>query len=909
MTADRRPALVGAVCWTTAAAGVSAFLVTGVLSGWQVAQPWLALGFLAAMLAGEHFPLHLTHDGDSEALRLEEAFLLPMLVLLTPVEALSAVALSTAAVHATHRRGLQKAAFNVGMATAVTAAALGASRALGLSTPLGPDDVAAVLAAGLLYCVVTALAVSGVISLATGDGVRSLLTEGAAIRIATWLGSLCLGLLVLVAAEQRTWVLVAAVVPVTVLQLAYAGALRQWRERRQAEALYEAAARVRRSDSSAEIGRALEAAARELLEAGSARVVAVGEDAPEGALRAELGDGTAVEVADRATGGRWSAADESRLQALAAVAASARAQALLHEQVQSITRSLGEGVLALDADGVVTFANPAAEQLLGWASGGLVGRHVTVVDPPVGLPRGERGSGTWAQWSHVRAGRTVRLDEHVLVRADGRPVDVALTASPVVEGGEVAGAVVVLRDVRERLALERRLVHQAFHDPLTGLPNRTLFLDRLEHARRRSRGADDLQAVLFVDLDRFKLVNDSLGHRVGDEVLCTVASRMVGVLREGDTVARFGGDEFTVLLEGLSRPEEAVEAAERVVRALRLPLRAGDREVALSASIGIAVAEPGDESSDLLAAADIAMYEAKSGGKDRWSVAAAGADDRALARLDLELELRRAIDAQELELHYQPVVRADDGALYGMEALVRWRHPTLGLLGPSAFMELAEDTGLVVPLGEWVLDRACQDATAWLARHPGSPARFAVNLSARQFAQPDLRDRVAGVLHRTGMDPQHLVLEITETVVMQDSERVLETLAALRGLHVELAVDDFGTGYSSLSYLKRFPVDTIKIDKAFVDGLGSSAVDREIVQAVVRLAGAVGMHTVAEGVETTRQLEQLRLLGCDAVQGFLLAAPQPLADVERVLADLVPAVPRPRRPERDLRVLKDDRPA
>ncbi|MFP5218790.1 MAG: putative bifunctional diguanylate cyclase/phosphodiesterase [Actinomycetes bacterium] len=566
--------------------------------------------------------------------------------------------------------------------------------------------------------------------------------------------------------------------------------------------------------------------------------------------------------------------------------------------MQSITRSLGEGVLALDAHGVVTFANPAAEQLLGWGPGGLEGRDITTLDPAAAL---RDGSG-WAHLAELHAGRTVRLDEHVLVRADAKAVDVAITASPVIRDGDVVGAVVVVRDVRDRLALERRLVHQAFHDPLTGLPNRALFLDRLEHARRRSRAGTASQAVLFVDLDRFKVVNDSLGHRVGDDVLCTVASRLVGVLRDGDTVARFGGDEFTVLLEELSSADEATQAADRIVQALRRPVRAGDRDIVLSASIGVAVAEPGNEPGDLLAAADIAMYEAKRGGKDRWSVAAAGADDRALARLDLEMALRRAINGGELDVHYQPVVHID-GGVYGLEALVRWRHPTLGLLAPSSFMELAEDTGLVLPLGDLVLDRVCRDAQEWCERDPSSDMVFAVNLSARQFSQPDLRERIAEVLERSGLAPERLVLEITETVVMHDTEQVLQTLSSLRGLRVKLAVDDFGTGYSSLSYLKRFPVDTIKIDKSFVDGVGSSAVDREIVTAVVRLASALGMQTVAEGVETTKQLEQLRLLGCSAVQGFLLAGPKPLDELQRVLRDLEPTVPRPRAAPRRLRSL------
>jgi EAL domain-containing protein (putative c-di-GMP-specific phosphodiesterase class I) len=277
------------------------------------------------------------------------------------------------------------------------------------------------------------------------------------------------------------------------------------------------------------------------------------------------------------------------------------------------------------------------------------------------------------------------------------------------------------------------------------------------------------------------------------------------------------------------------------------------------------------------------MYQAKSRGKNQYVVAAADADERALARLDLEMELRRAIDDNELEVHYQPVVEAKTGQLYGLEALVRWRHPTLGLLGPGHFMDVAEDTGLVLPLGHWVLEQACIAAVEWQLRHPDSPVVMAVNLSARQFQQPDLCEKVAEVLRSTGLDPSLLALEITETVVMEDTSATLATLRKLKQLKVRLSIDDFGTGYSSLSYLKRFPVDAVKIDKSFVDGLASGPVDREIVQAVIRLATAVGMQTIAEGVETTAQCEQLRLLGCTMLQGFLLSRPGSLDEVERLV--------------------------
>ncbi len=871
-----------AFCAASGGAGLLAltvaFLVSPSMNDKQ--QMWTFLGFVVALTAAELYPLHLTHEGQSEALRLEEAFFVPMAVLLTPAQTLLAVGAAMAVASVTSaRRAWLKGAFNVGMMT--TAAAVGL---LVANLPVPGGDVAAAAVGGLAFVLVSAVWVSAVLALAQGQAFRTLLTDGAAIRLATWLGSLSVGVLVALSAQQRPVVLLIAIIPVVVLQFAYKGALRQWRERRHADALYDAALRIHGTVQSDAIRAELLTAARDLLEAGAAQIAQPGSLLRQDALRAELNDREAVDVWGRATGGAWSDSDRTRLAALAAVARGALGNALLYEQMDAITHSLGEGVLALDEYGVVTFANPAAEALLDWQRGDLVGREIAQAVDPDG-----RVDEHWVHLPRLRAGDTLRIDEHVVMRRDGSPLDVALTASPVLREGVVVGSVVVFRDVRDRKALEKRLVHQAFHDPLTGLPNRALFLDRLEHARARSARDGGTRAVLFVDVDRFKVINDSLGHRVGDQVLQTVASRIVGVLRPSDTVARFGGDEFTVLLEQVKDAAEAAQTAERILNALQLPMVAGGRDVVVTVSVGIAVADPGNTSGDLLAAADIAMYQAKSGGKNRYVVAAADADERALARLDLEMELRQAITEDQLEVHYQPVVHAQSGALYGLEALVRWRHPSRGLLAPSQFMEVAEDSGLVLPLGEWVLGKACVAAVEWQQRHPFAPLVMAVNLSARQFQQPDLCERVARILATTGLDPALLTLEITETVVMEDTDATLATLRALKQLKVRLSIDDFGTGYSSLSYLKRFPVDAVKIDKSFVEGLDSGPVDREIVQAVIRLATAVGMQTIAEGVETPTQQEQLRLLGCSMLQGFLLSRPGPMDLVERAFQLGLPA--------------------
>ena len=880
-----------AACTAAGLTGLAAVVAVAVLTDAAGKAPWLALGFAVFLAAANIFPTHLLHAAESEDIRLEEVFFVPMAVLLAPLETVLVAGTAIAVAGVVRRRGGLKLVFNTGMTAAAFSGSVGIAHALGLGGALGLRDVVAAVAGGLFYSLTSLLSVAGIIRLAQGIPVHRTLANGALVRVATWIGSLSLGVLVLFAAEYELWALLVAAVPAAVLQIAYVGALSQWRERQTTEALYDAAARVRASVESDAIRAELLAAARELLAASSAAVVDADAPVREGALRAAIDGSCAIEVAGKAGGDGWTRAEAGLLQALAAVASGALANALLYEQLNAVTRSLGEGVVAVDELGTVTFANPAAETLLGWRRGELVGREIAGAVDPQGRGQRPNGMPEWVHLPRLRAGETLRIDEHVVSRRDGSPLDVALTASPVLRDGAVVGAVVVFRDVSDRKALEDRLVHQAFHDPLTGLPNRSLFLDRLEHARARSVRDGGTQAVLFVDVDRFKVINDSLGHRVGDEVLQTVASRIVAVLRPSDTVARFGGDEFTVLLEQVDDVAEAAQTAERILRALQVPMVAGAREIVVTVSVGIAVAVPGHAPGDLLAAADIAMYQAKSRGKNRYVVASPDADELALARLDLEMELRRAIDEGELEVHYQPVVDAQNNALYGLEALVRWRHPTLGLLGPGHFMDVAEESGLVVPLGHWVLEQACIAGVDWQRRHPDRPIVMAVNLSARQFQQADLCTRVADVLASTGLDPRLLTLEITETAVMEDTEATLTALRALKRLKVRLAIDDFGTGYSSLSYLKRFPVDLVKIDKSFIDGLTSGPVDREIVQAVIRLAAAVGMQTVAEGVETVAQQEALRVLGCSLMQGYLHSRPGPLESIERNL-DLT--VPRPR---------------
>ena len=422
-------------------------------------------------------------------------------------------------------------------------------------------------------------------------------------------------------------------------------------------------------------------------------------------------------------------------------------------------------------------------------------------------------------------------------------------------------------------------MRQAYHDSLTGLPNRELFADRLEqNLRKAERGGTDT-GVLFLDLDGFKNVNDSLGHAAGDELLVGIARRITAVLRDEDTAARFGGDEFAVLLANLDEISSAAAVAERLLGAIRKPLEVAGQTVAVTASVGIATGATLEE--DLIRNADLAMYRAKARGRDRFEVFEPSLHAAAVQRLTLEADLKRALERDELCLHYQPIVALRSGRIAGVEALVRWNHPERGLLAPDAFIPLAEETRQVVPIGRWVLNEACRQAAAWQAIRPS--LAIGVNLSAVQLDQPLLVDEVAQTLAETGLDPRSLMLEITETVLMQDVESTTERLGNLKDLGVQLAVDDFGTGYSSLQYLRGFPIDILKIAKSFVDGVSGASDDSALARAIIDLGDSFQLRVVAEGIEHRVQLDRLLELGCDLGQGFYFAKPMPAALLEDLL--------------------------
>ncbi|HEY0371216.1 MAG TPA: EAL domain-containing protein, partial [Thermoanaerobaculia bacterium] len=439
------------------------------------------------------------------------------------------------------------------------------------------------------------------------------------------------------------------------------------------------------------------------------------------------------------------------------------------------------------------------------------------------------------------------------------------------ENGAISEVVSVSRDVSERRRAEEQIEYQAYHDALTGLPNRLLFRDRLTIALAHAKRQHTPLVVMFLDLDRFKNVNDTLGHSLGDELLRVVAERLRSVLREGDTIARMGGDEFTVLLSDLKHAGDAAKIAQKLLDTVAEPVRAEGHELYLTTSIGIALfPSDGDTAEVLLKNADTAMYRAKDVGRNSYQLCTPAMNTRAAERLSVETALRRAIDREELVLHFQPLVRLDTRETVGMEALLRWNRPGHGIVPPGTFIGIAEETRMIIPIGEWVLREACRQARAKGMR------RVAVNLSPRQFQQSDLCEAVSRALDESGLDPRLLELEITESTAMFHTERSIATLTELRDLGVSIAIDDFGTGHSSLSYLRRFPIDRVKIDREFIAEIDKSRSNRAIVSAVVAMAHGLDLAVTAEGVETEAQVEFLREQKCEEVQGFLFGRPAPV---------------------------------
>ncbi|HVA03696.1 MAG TPA: EAL domain-containing protein [Acidimicrobiales bacterium] len=538
------------------------------------------------------------------------------------------------------------------------------------------------------------------------------------------------------------------------------------------------------------------------------------------------------------------------------------------------------------ADGHLVRVNRAYSDILGYEPDELVGKTIRDITHP------DDWEANAVQFDALVAGDIDRFHmEKRYHHADGHVVWVTVNTSCVRDdGGRPVCLIGQIEDITERREMRERLTHAAVHDQLTGLPNRVLFMDRLELALSRAQRDHHLVALMFLDLDRFKLINDSLGHEMGDKLLERVAHRLSGTLRAVDTLARFGGDEFTVLCE-VADKDEALDIAQRLVQAMQQPLTLADSELFVSVSVGVAISLDGIESgTELLRNADVAMYRAKDIGPSRIEVYRTDDETGTIRRLRTSNELHRALERDELEIFYQPMVDLHSETMVGMEALVRWHHPTRGLLLPGEFIPLAEDSGLIVPLGAWVLRQACRQAASWDSRriaageNPGL-LNISVNVSAQQLADSTFPRQVASALAESGLDPDKLWLEITESTLMSTGDASATALAALRALGAHLEIDDFGTGYSSLSYLKRLPVETLKVDQSFVDELDCDADDVAIVRAIVGLGDSLGLAIVAEGVERRAQANALLALGCSIAQGYLYGYPQPASTLEPYPAD------------------------
>jgi len=469
---------------------------------------------------------------------------------------------------------------------------------------------------------------------------------------------------------------------------------------------------------------------------------------------------------------------------------------------------------------------------------------------------------------------------------DGRILLCEVTITNVLHDPDVNGFVLNTRDIQDAAELQNQLMHEAYHDSLTELASRALFRDRAVDALENRAGPADV-AILCLDLDGFKEINDSLGHAAGDALLVQVADRLRAAVREDDTVARFGGDEFGVVIVSDHARADAETVAERIIASLREPFLVGERELHAAVSIGLASGADAADIDQLLRNADLAMYRAKQAGGGGLAAYDPEMLTGLVQRLELEADLRLALERDELTLHYQPTVDLAGGDITGFEALVRWRHPTRGMVSPLDFIGIAETTGLIVPLGRWVLTEACRQAVEWGAGRTRR-LKMAVNVSVRQFDHGDLSVMVAEVLAETGMPVDQLVLEMTESVLLTDTDENLTQLQRLKALGVTLAMDDFGTGYSSLAYLRRYPMDILKIDRSFVDRLGGDREDEALVRTIIRLGKNLGMQTVAEGIEDAVQLAALQEMNCDYGQGFFLSRPLPAAEAARVLAQGLP---------------------
>lgn len=548
-----------------------------------------------------------------------------------------------------------------------------------------------------------------------------------------------------------------------------------------------------------------------------------------------------------------------------------------HAILAAIVKASPDSIICTDLEGRITFWNPGAEQMYGYRPEEIIGQSVARIIPE------DRMDELDMLLAAIAQGEEVTYFDSKRQHKDGRQVDVSVALAPITDRlGNIRGATKIDRDITERKELEHQLHHDAFHDRLTGVANRSLFRDRLEHVVARAQQFGERYALFVVDLDNFKLVNDTYGHQVGDQLLQAFVGRVRGLLSPVDTLARFGGDEFALILEETADKKVAVEVASRIREALQSPFRLERHSLSISCSIGILFGDDPKMSADqALRNADLAVYEAKRQGKNQFVVFDEHMRGAESSRLYLEAELRRAVQERDFSVKYQPIVDLQSDQVVGCEALVRWDHDIMGKVSPERFIGVAEDTGLITPLGRYVLDHACASLASWSAR-PGFPSGFyiSVNISPKEFFAPDLIPSIKATLKRHSVSGANVRLEVTENVVVQRDREATAILGQLQALGLKISLDDFGTGYSSLSYLHQLPLNVIKVDRSFIQRLPEMQQSREIVRSVLELANALGMEAVAEGAETEQQLDELRGLGFRWVQGFRLHEPMDQGQLE-----------------------------
>jgi diguanylate cyclase (GGDEF)-like protein/PAS domain S-box-containing protein len=553
------------------------------------------------------------------------------------------------------------------------------------------------------------------------------------------------------------------------------------------------------------------------------------------------------------------------------------------ERAQVTLNSIGDAVISTDVLGHVIYLNTVAERMTGWTKEQAAGRPIEQVFRIIDGTTCETAQNPMAV--AIRENKTVALTPNcVLIRRDGIEAPIEDSAAPIHDRhGQVTGAVIVFRDVSKARARSLKMSYLAQHDSLTDLPNRVMFNDRLAQAMALAHRRGSKLAVLFLDVDRFKHINDSLGHAIGDRLLQSMAQRLLACVRSSDTVSRQGGDEFVILLPEVAQAQDAAVIADKILLELSTSHRIDQHDLHLTVSIGIVIfPDDGTEAENLMTNADFAMYHAKEKGRNNYQFFKSDMNERAIERQTVEDGLRRAVERREFVLHYQPQIDLETNAIVGVEALIRWHHPQRGLMPPAHFIPIAEECGVIVPIGRWVLREACRQARAW--QDAGLPSmRMAVNISAVELGAKDFAAIVRGVLLETGLDPRYLELELTETFLMQDSKSTAAVLQALKAMGVQLALDDFGTGYSSLSYLRRFPIDTLKIDRSFVRDITTDAEDASIVTAVISMGKSLHMRVVAEGVETAEQLGFLREQQCPEGQGYHFSQAVAAAEFTRML--------------------------